>query len=300
MPIISVPGSTPTPPLPPATTQPLGVPLASTHYLSPFCTPEDIPAGLITDSSGNLITDVPVGLAICAATEVLFNKTRSQFRSGRSIIRPSQVVNTFGAQSYLYPYSSMAGYGSAWGFGDGWGWSSMGLGWWQNGMDLSEITLQAPVTRINSVIVNGVELDPATDYALYDRRRLVLLIGQGAAGVAWPWNQSIQLPADQPGTCQIDYEWGKTPDAMGKVATAELASEIIRSLSGQDNAKLPARITTVATQGVNVAVGDAIEYLKEGLTGLPLCDMWIMAVNPTRSRHRARFISPNTVLNRET
>jgi len=300
MPVVNVPNPTPGPPEPDDELVTPGVPPASTHYIPPYCLPGDIPSGLITDSTGALIADANLALAICAATEILFDKSGRKYRSGRSIVRPTPIYNTFGAQTFLYPYSSMAGYGSAWGFGENWSWSSVGMGWWQAGTDLAEIRLQAPVTKINSVIVDGAALTAGIDYSLYDRRRLVRNIDtSGTNGGAWPWNQTLQLPITEPGTWQIDYEWGRPITAAGKAACIELASEYLRAMSGQDPSKVPqARTTSVSTQGVTVNVADTLDYLKELMTGLPLCDLFLSTVNPAAKRRRSAFWAPNTILER--
>lgn len=300
MPIISVPTTIPPSPGPTPVVQPDGIPPTTQVLVAPYCTESDVPVGLYTDSNGRVITDVPLGLAICAATEVLFNKTRQKYRSGRTVARPTRIVNTFGAQSFLYPYSSMSGYGSAWGFGDSWTWSSLGGGWWQYTQDLAEVVLQAPVTRINQVMVDGAVLDPA-NYTLYNQRRLVRNIdAAGTNGGAWPWNQSTQLPLSEAGTWSIDYEWGRPTPSMGKMACAELAAELMKALSGQDPSKLPSQVQSFASQGVNIAIGHAVDYLTANLTGLPICDAWIKAENPIGSRHRPVILSPNDVVRRTT
>lgn len=278
--------------------QPTGVVPASTTYLAPYCTEDLIPDGRLIDSNGAPIGDVPLGLAICAATDFLFKRTRRKFRSGRSVIRPTQLVNPAMTGSMLYPYRSMAGFGDSWGFGASWAWSAVGMGWWQNS-DLSQIVLQAPVRRINSVTVDGTVLEPSA-YTLYDRRRLVRNLGDGNSPGSWPWNQSIEMPLSEPGTWEIDYEWGNPVPPMGVLAAVELTVELILAISGQDSAALPARVSRVSSQGMDVAVGDALEFLREGFTGLPVVDAFIYDENPARARRRSVFLSPESVLNRST
>lgn len=271
---------------------------ANIHYMNPWCTEEDIPTSRIDG-----IDDVDVQKMIGAATDLLYVLSGRQYRSGRSVVRPTQINSSYANQSYLYPYSSMSGYGEAWGFAGGWSWTQIGMGWWQNGQDLAELVLQGPVTKINSVIVNGSSLGawppPNPNFTLYDRRRLILNIGAGTAGIAWPWNQSIQLPLTESGTFGVDYNWGRPPPPMGHIAAIELATQFILGLSGENKAKLPARVQSVATQGVNILVGDPLTYLRDDLTGLPLVDLFLNAVNPAKLRRRTFFGSPQTVLNRE-
>lgn len=273
---------------------------ANSHGINPWCQESDLPTSRMAN-----IQDVDQGLAIAAATEILFTLSGRQYRTGRSVVRPTQINSGYGNQSYLYPYSSMSGYGDAWGFASGWAWSAVGMGWWQNGQDSSELELQGPVTKINSVMLNGADLGAwppnNPNFTLYDRKRLVLNIAQdGGQTNAWPWNQQLQQPLTETGTFGIDYEWGKPPPEMGHLACIELAVQLALALSGDVPAKLPGRVLSVATQGVTMAVGDPLTYLREDLTGLPICDIFLNAVNPNKLRRRSAFLAPNSILGRET
>jgi hypothetical protein len=266
----------------------------SQHWVQPWCAEEDIP---ISRRQG--IEDVTLAFAIAVATDLLFTLSGRQFRSGRSLIRPTPIDSAYGNQSYLYPYSSMSGYGAAWGFAAGWAWTAMGMGWWQGGQDLSEVVLQGPVQRINQVWVDG-DLLSADNYTLYDGRRLVRNVDTtGQTTGAWPWNQQLQLPLTEPGTWAIDYDWGRPPPASGKAACIELAVEVAQSLSGQDTTRLPARVISVSTQGVATAVGDALTYIRESMVGIPLVDLFLQAHNPSKLRRRTIMIGPNSQQGRE-
>lgn len=273
------------------------------HWISPWCTEDDLSADRLEQ-----VNDVNLVLAVGAATDVLYCLSGRQFRQGRSVVRPVAINSSYGTQSYLYPYSSMSGYGAAWGFAAGWSWTAVGMGWWQNGQTLSELVLTgSPVRRINRVLVNGETLGPwppsNPNYTLYDGRRLVRTVGGTAANQtasqAWPWNQQLQLSLTNTGTFMVDYEWGKPPPASGKLAAIELATEIAIGLSGSDRCKLPSRVLQVAMEGTSTAVSDPLTYIRDGLTGLPICDLFLASVNPNRLRQKAVILSPNTVLNRE-
>lgn len=275
-------------------------PATSQAFLAPWCSEADIPESMKTG-----LADVDLAFMIAAATDCLYVLSGRQYRSGRSIVRPTSIQGGYGNQSYLYPYSSMSGYGSAWGFAAGWAWSAIGMGWWQNGQDLSEVVLQGPVTKINSVMVDGVELGPwepglpaNPNYTLYDKRRLVRMVDlTGATSGAWPWSQQITMPITMPGTFQLDYDWGQPPPPMGRLACVELAVDLARTLSGAGG-RLPARVQSVVTQGVSTAVGDALEFLKESFTGLPVVDMFLQQANPAKRRRRSVFLSANSVQGR--
>lgn len=269
------------------------------HFLNVWCEESDLPAARLAE-----VQDVNQAWMIAAATNLLYTLSGRQFRTGRSVVRPTSINSAYANQSYLYPYSSMSGYGDAWGFAAGWAWSALGMGWWQNGQDLSELELQGPVTRINSILVDGNELGgwppPNPNYTLYDKKRLVRNItGDSGTTAAWPWNQALQLPTTESGTFLVDYEWGRGPGPLGKLACAELATQLCLSLSGDVDSKLPSRVLSIATQGVTLAVGDPLTYIREDLTGLPICDMFLNAANPNKLRRRSIFISPQTILDRE-
>jgi hypothetical protein len=274
---------------------------ASSHGINPWCTEEDLPASRLSR-----VKDVDRGLAIAAATDLLYVLSGRQYRTGRSQVRPTTLSGGYQNQSYLYPYSSMSGYGDAWGFAAGWAWSALGAGW-QSGQDQSELVLQGPVTRIHAVMVNGVNLGgwnvgneaPNPNYTLYERRRLVLSIGPQSTSNAFPWNQQIQMPLSEPGTFGVDYEWGKPPTDIAHLACIELAVEFALTLSGQNPSKLPARVLSVATQGVTLAVGDPMTYILQDLTGLPICDMFLRGANPHKLRRRSAFLGPNSIMGRE-
>lgn len=269
--------------------------------IAPWCEEGDIPSRRVEG-----IEDVDLAFMIACATDLLYVLSGRQYRTGRAVVRPCAPSSSYGTQSYLYPYSSMSGYGAAWGFAAGWSWTAVGMGWWQNGQDLSELLLQGPVRRINEVIVNGESLGgwppPNPNFTLMDGRRLIRNAVQGAGGAAsnsWPWNQQLQLDLTQPGTFAVDYEWGRPPPPTGKLAAIELTIELARALSGDDDAKLPARVLSVATEGISVAVGDALTYIREDLIGIPICDLFLNRANPQRLRRRSVFMAPNTVIGRE-
>jgi hypothetical protein len=268
------------------------------HFVNPWCTEADLPAKRLA-----IVQDIDQAFMIGAATELLYILSGRQFRTGRSIIRPTSIGSGYANQSYLYPYSSMSGYGAGWGFAAGWAWTAIGMGWWQNGQDLSELVLQGPVRRINNVVINGQSLGaypPSNpNYTLYDKRRLVLMVGSGSQQPAWPWEQAINLPLTEYGTFMVDYEWGKGPGPLGKLACIELATEMCLALSGDNDSKLPSRVLSIVTSGITMAVGDPLTYIREDLTGLPLCDWFLNAKNPNRLRRRSVFLAPNSTLNRE-
>lgn len=94
------------------------------------------------------------------------------------------------------------------------------------------------------------------------------------------------------GCVEIDYEWGTPPDAWALRAADELACELLRGFSGEA-CKLPGRAISVARQGVSIEMDDATVFAENGLTGLPVADSWIRAVNPKSMPFRSRVFSPD-------
>ncbi len=237
---------------------------------------------------------------IACATDLLYSLSGRKWRSGRSVVRPTARAGANQGWWYNYPWSSMSGYGSGWGYGLGWAWSSIGLGFWQGGgVDQSSLFLQAPILAIHEILLNGVALTP-DQYTVYDRKRVVLNVDNGngnGSSNAWPWEQNIQFPPSQPGTCLVDFSWGSSPPESGRLACAELAIELGLAFTGSNDCRLPQRVLTVATEGVSVAVGDAMTYVLQQLSGLPICDMFLRSKNPQRAQRRSAFAGPNSYVN---
>lgn len=273
-------------------TQAPGVVPASIHSVAPWASESDIPEGRITDSNGNAIADIQLGWMIAAATDLLYVLSGRKWRQGHSVVRPCALNRSYVVGSMVYPFNSISGYGYGWGFAAGWQWSLLGLGFSQ-GADASEITLQGPITSIEQILLNGSPLNPATDYTVYDRRRVVL-----SAGLSWPWEQDPQQPPTAQGTASITYDWGSSPPEIGRLACVELAIELALSFSGQDKCRLPSRVVSVASQGVTETLGDALQYILQDLTALPICDMFLQSSNPQKARRRSVFWGPNTLVPR--
>lgn len=276
--------------------QPAGVVRQSQVYVSPWCDESDLPTGRLEDSNGQPLSDINLGWMIGAATDLLYVLSGRKYRWGRSVITPSR-ASALRFPS-VYPYSSAGawgGYGGAWGFPVGWAWSLVGPGW-AGGQADNELTLQAPVLRVHSVLLDGTTLSPA-QYQITDSRKLVL-----APGLVFPLTQQVGSPLNQPGTCQIDYEWGRAPRERdsARLACAELAIELALGFSGQDACRLSPRTVSASSEGVSVTTGVSLEFLKEDLTNLPICDLFLRAMNPTKRRRPSVFLSPQSVLNRST
>ena len=131
-----------------------------------------------------------------------------------------------------------------------------------------EIALDGPVISVSEVIIYGEVLDPST-YQVEDYRYLVRLDG------TWPMEVTVT------------YIQGFPPPGGAGAIVAELACEIAKGLCDDSTCRLPKRITSSTRQGITVN----FPQFTEGLTGLPMVDMWIaMARSP---RQRPRVFSPD-------
>jgi hypothetical protein len=138
----------------------------------------------------------------------------------------------------------------------------------------AEIVLPGPVISVSEVWIYGAELDPST-YQVEDYRYLVRLDGE--------WPQDVT----------VTYIQGFPPPGGAGAIVSELACEIAKGLCDDSTCRLPKRITSQTRQGVTIQY----PQFTEGLTGLPMVDMWIsMARSPKKPPH---VFSPDLPVVRE-
>lgn len=159
------------------------------------------------------------------------------------------------------------------------------------GQPESVVRLKGPVQEIQSVIVDGVELDPE-EYVVFDSRYLVRVNGEH-----WPLNQRIQTASTQSGTFSITYQWGQPVPEGGKLAAHVFATELAKYVN-KDGSALPDRTVSITRQGVSQTVLDPSDFVKEQRVGLYLVDTWIGSVNPSGLRRRPTITNPDDVINR--
>ena len=160
----------------------------------------------------------------------------------------------------------------------------------------SEVELGAyPVIEVESVKIDGV-LIPPNEYQLQDRRTLVRMRPSISATpterYGWPVNQLLDLPDTETGTFSVTYWYGVAPPQLGVNAAKTLAVQLTLNAINASNS-LPQRVTSISRQGVSVAVVDVMDFLKDGLTGIYNCDLFIRWANPTGRRLPALAWSPD-------
>jgi hypothetical protein len=138
-----------------------------------------------------------------------------------------------------------------------------------------------PVVEVTNVTIGGVTLDPSA-YVLEEWRWL-----RRIDGADWPVGQDWTVPEGAPGTWSITERYGSTVPELGRQAVGALACELVKACAGFECA-LPERVTSVVRQGIAVSFSDPGQLLVDGRTGLYLCDLFLMTVNPGKLRSRAR------------
>lgn len=161
---------------------------------------------------------------------------------------------------------------------------------------LSELRLpNSPVTAVTEVKIDGVVVDPAR-YRVDDYRWLVYLPeSDDAERQAWPCCQDLGLADTEADTWSIAYGHGTAPPVGGVRSAMELGCQLAIAWTPAlaDKCQLPKRVTTLARQGVTMAVLDPLKLFNDGLTGLSSVDLWVASVNRGRANRPARVWSPN-------
>jgi hypothetical protein len=157
------------------------------------------------------------------------------------------------------------------------------------------VYLPGPVTSIVSVIQNGLLIDPS-EYRVDNRQWLVRTTGE------WPMCQDYNVDAGlglfNDNTLVVSYTRGEPVPQALLDAAATLACEYAKACIGGP-CRLPARVSTVARQGVQLTFTNIDQLLDRGFTGLPEVDAVIRAYNPYGLARPMRVWSPDMPQQRE-
>ncbi len=93
---------------------------------------------------------------------------------------------------------------------------------------------------------------------------------------------------------RLRYRFGRAPGDAGRIHTVQLADALGRARLDPDASPLPGTVTQIVRQGVTFTQQAASTLIDLGQTGLAPVDLWVAAVNPTRSRRPSRSWSPDT------
>ena len=157
------------------------------------------------------------------------------------------------------------------------GWARR-LWWWGSYYANRDLILlsRTPVVEVMSVSVDGVVL-PAADYEVD---------GDGVRRLDQEW------PMLCGSTVEITYTHGEPVPALGALAMGELGCELLAAFAGAD-CRLPSNVISINRQGVAYDLGAPDVMDRQGLLGLPMCDMLIRSTNPHRLARRPKVFSPD-------
>lgn len=148
------------------------------------------------------------------------------------------------------------------------------------------VDLRVPVAEVTEVRVDGLVLDPSA----------YQLVGKWLAriddGACWPACQDPSIPDTEEGTFSVTFRPGRLLPAAGAAAAGLLASEFAKACNGIA-CGLPAQVSSITRQGVDVEFVDPATVFEDGRTGIREVDLFIRAVNPAGLQRRPRVVSPD-------
>lgn len=104
---------------------------------------------------------------------------------------------------------------------------------------------------------------------------------------------TLVLPTHRNVLIQATYTVGANLPVGTNRVVLKLAKEF--ALDATDGrSTLPERITSITRQGITWTVLDPADFLDKGRTGVIFVDTWLMALNPMRTRQKARVIDPRS------
>ena len=89
----------------------------------------------------------------------------------------------------------------------------------------------------------------------------------------------------------VEYTYGSKPPPAIQSAIDAYAKELELAVTNPSECKLPKRVTSIASQGINMTLLDPQDFLDKGLTGLPAVDSVLRVFNPGRAKARARLFT---------
>jgi hypothetical protein len=225
------------------------------------------------------------GYAIGAASEILYYATGQRFDTCQVTIRPCRKE----CSGEDWPRLS-AGW---WEFGGGpvpalinGLWYNIACGFCGTNCScsiVSETILPGPVREIVQVTVDGLPLDPVTDYRLDDYRKLVRL-----GGNLWPLCNDLNKGITEVGTWSITAIYGEPLPNLGRFAMGELYCQIIQDTLGSDCA-LPDNVTNITRQGLSFTLEDVQQMVASGFDELKYVNKFIQRYNPNHLMARPRL-----------
>lgn len=139
------------------------------------------------------------------------------------------------------------------------------------------------------VVVDGQTF---LDFRVDDGYKLVRTDGGN-----WRCCQRLELDDTEDGTWSVTYNYGRTPPLGGLIAAAVLGSQLYLAVPGAPGVEdkqslLPKRITSIVRQGITLAVIDPLKLFADGLTGIPIVDLWVASDRLSSQRRPASVLVP--------
>lgn len=148
---------------------------------------------------------------------------------------------------------------------------------------LSEIDIPGPVGYIDSLLIDGVEIDIHNGDWRLDNGHLLVWQGDGPSPV--PSYQDLNKPDTDPGTWSLTYSQSYAVLADGRIAVAFLALQFAEAIKPKGKCALPRGVTSVVRHGVSFSLESGL--FTNGLTGIDTVDQYILkwapAGSPTQS-----------------
>jgi hypothetical protein len=216
------------------------------------------------------------GTAAMAASEYVWAISGRQFGACEVLTRPCRRAC----------FESHFGTSAPW-WWDGISWPTGVWGWWGFGVGCGcasavcsctstpFVTLPGPVSAVTEVTIDGEVLPSGTGWVLYDGFRLARVDGG-----EWPTCQDWGVPVSGVGAWSVKARYGPEPPMLGQLAVGQVACEIVAACSGGD-CKLPAGLQSITRNGITKVFFDPAKLAEAGVTGFPLVDRFLQAVNPS-------------------
>lgn len=227
--------------------------------------------------------------ALWLSSTYLWAATGRQYGPCPTTIRPLQPqAGEVAYQSFEVIPGSQSGLGVAGGpFLFGGQWFNAGCVSACCGASSCAIVLRGPVASVDEVIV-GEDIVPSSAYRVDIANGAYLLVRTD--GECWPMCQSIAATPGEPGTFEVTYLLGRAvPEALA-IATALLACEYGKLLSG-GSCSLPQKMTRLSRQGVEVEI--AAPDPSGELTGIKMVDTVVAMLNPSKRKSPPLVMSPD-------
>lgn len=159
---------------------------------------------------------------------------------------------------------------------------------WEGRVPVNGVKLRGPNTNVTNVTIDGVVVPPAEYVVNRDPAGYSVLTRIGGY---WP-------TINDPYALGTGYEWsieftfGRLPDLITKIATMELACELI-SFTKTGRTNLGPGVTSANVQGVSISLRDQAESLREGSEFVPAVARFLGIYAP-EGRARSNVYSPDT------